>query len=170
VWTAALPAQAREVDISIAEPGLRTSSAIVPLDAARVEDLVGELEDSDLPRAATEGPKGAVTTFSLGHGVSIAVPSAPQERADPAVSASLIGAGWERGRGVFVSFNKTDQDALSAGAGAALGVAICAAGPVACGIATVVVAAALVYVTNQGLCSKRRELRIYASTLQGRCV
>ena len=168
--TSALPAQAREIPVGTHGPGLSAASTVVPLDAARIEDLVGELEASHLPRAAAEGSEGMLTNFSLGHGVSIAVPSASGERADAAVSASLIGAGWERGPGVYVSFDKTDQEALSAGVGAALGVAICAAGPVACGIATVVIAAAAVYVVKRGLCSGRRELRIYASTLQGRCV
>ena len=71
---------------------------------------------------------------------------------------------------MHVSFDTTDQEALSAGVGAALGVAICAAGPVACGIATVVIAAAAACVLKRGPCSGRRELRIYASTLQGRRV
>jgi hypothetical protein len=146
------------------------SQALVPLGADRIQELVAELESSGVPREEVRDSRGDISTYALADGVTIGVPHQSGVVTGPPLDASLIGAGYERGRGVYVSFNKTDQDALSAGVGAALGVAICAAGPVACAVASAVIGAALVYVAARGLCPGRRELRIYVSSLQGRCV
>jgi hypothetical protein len=143
---------------------------VAPMMPDSLNELVRELDASHL-RASVAAESGIVVRkYRLGIGVTLTVPDVLGSRGHMPLSSSLIGAGYDDGRGVYISFNKTDQTALASGAGAALGGAICFAGPVACGIAATVIAVALVYINDQGLCPGDRELRIDTATLQGRCV
>lgn len=135
-----------------------------------VSELVHELDASRLPASITVESGVVVRKYRLGNGLTVSVPDALGGSGHAPLSSSLIGAGYENRRGAYISFNKTDQTALASGAGAALGAAICFAGPVACGNAATIIAVALVYINDQGLCAGNGELRIYTATLQGRCV
>ncbi|UQB05749.1 hypothetical protein [Clavibacter nebraskensis] len=135
-----------------------------------VSELVHELDASRLPASFTVESGVAVREYRVGSGVTVIVPEVLGDSQHGPLSSSLIAAGYDKRRGVYISFNKTDQTALASGAGAALGAAICFAGPVACGIAATVIAVALVYINDRGLCAGNRELRIDTATLRGRCV
>jgi hypothetical protein len=146
-----------------------TNGSMLTVDEERA--MAKELEASGVELAISRINGTLIRTFAIGEGISISVPSALPADRDGGVASSLIGAGYEGGRRVFVSFNRTDQEALATGGGTALGAAICVVGsPVACGIAGTIIAVALVYLNNNGICGGGRELRIYASTLRGRCV
>lgn len=85
---------------------------------------------------------------------------------DP-VSGSLIGGGYGD-QGLFISLNSTDQGAIAAGAGYAVGAALCAlpgVGQAACVVVGSVIAAATYYIGANGVCGGGRELRIYLQLL-----
>jgi hypothetical protein len=135
-----------------------------------VSESVHESDASRLPASSTVESGVAVREYRLGSGVTVIVPDVLGHSQHGPLSSSSIGAGYDKRRGVHVSFDKTDRTALASGAGAALGAAICFAGPVACGIAATVIAVALVYIDDRGLCAGDGELRIDTATLQGRRV
>jgi hypothetical protein len=86
---------------------------------------------------------------------------------DPAASGSLIGGGYS-GQGLYVSLNSTDQAAIAAGGGYAVGAATCAlpaVGQAACVAVGAVIAAAAVYISENGACGSGRELRIHLQLL-----
>jgi hypothetical protein len=100
-------------------------------------------------------PKGV--TFFFRTGVVNGVP----------VSTSLIGGGYG-GQGLYISLNSTDQGAIAAGAGYAIGAAICAipgVGQIACVAVGSIIAAATFYIGANGVCGGGRELRIYLQLL-----
>lgn len=82
------------------------------------------------------------------------------------VGARAAGGGQDIGIGGCgflqncVYLNQQDQRALIAGGAAAIVLAICAAGPPACAVATVIGAVAFVYVGDHGICSGGRLLQI----------
>jgi hypothetical protein len=100
-------------------------------------------------------PKGV--TFFFRTGVVNGVP----------VSTSLIGGGYGD-QGLYISLNSTDQGAIAAGAGYAIGAAICAipgVGQIACVAVGSIIAAATFYIGANGVCGGGRELRIYLQLL-----
>jgi hypothetical protein len=146
------PAQARD---AVVDSGGRALSAraLMEFRAGSIEPRFEERGGEELE--VYEVPDGTTFTFAR--------PAA----GDPAVSGSLIGGGYG-GQGLYISLNSTDQAAIAAGAGYAVGAAICAVpavGQAACVAVGAVIAAATVYISENGVCGSGRELRIYLQLL-----
>lgn len=78
------------------------------------------------------------------------------------------GGGW---RSPYISFNRTDQQALLNGSVAGIVGTICVVGtPAACAIAGVIAAVALVYLNKYGICpSSKKNLRVYVYSRSAKC-
>ncbi|MBU4215040.1 MAG: hypothetical protein KJ792_10325 [Actinobacteria bacterium] len=154
------------------------SSGVTP---EQVAEAFAELSASNLPRTVQTQLGVIYTTFTL-NGVNFTFQSSRVAGAGSlfgtaagtdAVVSPQVGGGYEAGRGLYISFTAGEQQALLAGGGAALVGAICiipAVGTVACVVAGVVVAAATAFVADRGICTNRRWLRVYTSSMTGRCV
>ncbi|WP_313405627.1 hypothetical protein [Aeromicrobium sp.] len=72
----------------------------------------------------------------------------------------------------YISFNRTDQQALLNGSVAGIVGTICVVGtPVACAVAGAIAAVALVYLNKHGLCpSSKKNLRVYVHSRTAKCV
>jgi hypothetical protein len=92
---------------------------------------------------------GRSTVYGFGDGSAVVV----RERArDSRFSIGL-------GRALYVYLNQTDQKAVKAGGGTAIGLAVCAlpaVGQGACAGVMVVVSMALVYLTKNGFCPRAK--------------
>ncbi|MGY3263555.1 hypothetical protein [Frigoribacterium sp. 2355] len=72
-----------------------------------------------------------------------------------------------------MKFNQVDQDALIAGAGFALGAAICAipaVGQVACVVVGAIITAATVAASAMGKCKNNKQLKVYVNSRAASCV
>jgi len=71
----------------------------------------------------------------------------------------------------YISFNQTDQRALLNGGVAAIVGTICVVGsPIACAVAGVITAVALVYLNKYGICPKsKKNLRVYVYSRTAKC-
>jgi len=167
---------------SAAEPTTDTAASVEPLvlSGSRISQIpqseiaaaFAELKASDLPRTTEFVDGRLMTTFTL-HGIDFSFESGPSSPVRSGTSINpLLGGGWDY-KGMYVSFNALDQQALIAGGAAALGIAIClipAVGQIACGVVAVIITVATVYVANHGICSNKRTLRVYPTSRTGRCV
>lgn len=88
--------------------------------------------------------------YELEDGVKVALPAEAEESS--AVVPYLGGGVLPDSSGVYLDLNNVDQRALLAGGSGVLSGAICLAAPALCPIVGGVVAAAVVYVDNYGLC------------------
>ena len=151
-----------------------SSSDLPQITESDIEGAFAELTASDLPRTTQVQLGGTVTTFDL-NGVKLSFTTNASRGALDGVSRAVtpdLGGGWDT-RGMYISFNSLDQQALIAGGAVALGAAIClipAVGQIACAVVGVVLTVATVYVANHGICSKSRTLRVYPTSRTGRCV
>jgi hypothetical protein len=145
------PAQARD---AVVDSGGRALSAraLMEFRAGSIEPRFEERGGEELE--VYEAPDGTTFTFAR--------PAA----GDPAVSGSLIGGGYG-GQGLYISLNSTDQAAIAAGAGYAVGAATHGVPGARCdrGLVGAVIAAATVYISENGVCGSGRELRIYLQLL-----
>ena len=124
-----------------------------------------QLLDSPLPRVSEVVGNEKKSTFTL-EGFDFTVVEQL-----PDTASIRLGGGWD-GNGLYIDFNKFDQDALAAGSAWAFGAAICAipaVGTVACVAVGAILAAATLYLSYNGPCPSNQVLRIY--TVPGnRCV
>ncbi|MFS4507619.1 hypothetical protein ACMA46_15440 [Clavibacter sp. Sh2141] len=146
------PAQARVASVDSGSDAI-SARALVEFRAGSIEPRFEEHGGEELE--VYEVPDG--TTFTFARPVA----------GGPAVSGSLIGGGYG-GQGLYITLNSTDQAAIAAGGGYAVGAAICAipaVGQAACVAVGAVIAAATVYISENGVCGSGRELRIYLQLL-----
>lgn len=122
-------------------------------------ELKAELDSSELDREYTDD----LVTYTLGHGVEITLAADGHELApsDAEANPALSGGTWSGG--FYVKFNNTDQKAIISGATLLLGAAICAipaVGWVACTAVGLILVIANTYLTERGICTNNRQLRI----------
>lgn len=103
-------------------------------------------------------------TYTSGSTVVLQEPVGATAAAKPfaamAPSVDVHGCGFLT---LCLDLNKTDQEALTNGSSAALGVAICAlpaVGQVACGFVIAALAIAATYVSNNGVCANKLQLTL----------
>ena len=88
--------------------------------------------------------------------------------ADVTTQVSAGGCGWGR---LCIYLTPSEQRAIYAGGGAAIAAGICAVtGPVGCGVAAVVVAVALSFINDKGICSYRLRVQVLPWVGSARCV
>lgn len=117
--------------------------------------LFDALDNSDVARTEEVVDGVRVVTFTI-DGSSLSLADVRQSEYTTMIS---VGVGYY---GPYVQFNQTDQRALIAGGTAAIVIAICAiSAGTACAMAGVIVAAATVYLQEQGTCSNGRHYRVY---------
>lgn len=135
----------------------------------QVAQALNELRATDVPRTVSLEDGRTATTFHFEEGFSMTFvePGAVKGQ------AGLDLGGGRDGWGIYVSFNRLDQQAILAGTGALLVAGICAipgVGWVACGVAAALVAVAAVYLSDRGICTNNRQLRVYVTSRRARCV
>lgn len=121
--------------------------------------LFDTLMSADIPSTETEvGHVRAVSFEVEGFTLTLSDPEA-------AIIEPMVGGGFDLGKKqFFLTFNQTDQTALIAGGGTALGAAICAipaAGQLACSAAATIIAIAGVHVNEHGRCSNGKTLKVW---------
>lgn len=149
VFAATTPASAIESDPADApaEGGDITSTI---LDYSR---FIADLERSPFPRESVVQDGQEVTVYTLPHGITYTV-------AEPMFSTKI--SGGSNSYGVWVKFSATEQRMIASGGGAGLAVAICAipgVGWALCAVTSGIIAAAVVYISERGICPN--QLLIY---------
>jgi hypothetical protein len=156
--------------LTFSAPANAVEQATTPESAESAYELLANITPAQAARAITEAEQaGAVTdhvtaangttttTFDLGNGFvfDLVQPSAGQR----------IGVGTDS-RGVFVSFNATDQNMIISGAAFGLGAGLCAVGgPAFCVITGAILTVATVAITGSGaIRCGTRALRVYPFT------
>lgn len=140
------------------------TSASVTAPAELSPELVSQARD-ELVQAKVPVERSIVgtemsETFTLEDGTQL--------RFSSSVISSRLGGGVHSKYGIYVEFNKLDQQALIAGGGVALGAAICAipaVGWAACAVVGTIIAIATTYIAANGLCGGNRQLRVYMQLL-----
>jgi hypothetical protein len=146
-------------------PSASRSATIAPDEVAQ---LHRELRSSAITPEIRDDRGRRTEMYELADGIVFNFPVKAQE--DDGVGASLIGAGIDDSRGPYISFNKLDQQAISAGGGAALEGTICVlGGAAACVVAGSVIAVVEVYLQNNGICGGDGELRLYLAQFEPQC-
>ncbi len=146
------PAAASEVEP--AGPVLPAGHTDITAELPDYDQFVVELEASGLPHESTIEDGALIsTTYTLPGGLEYTIAHSPR---DPRVS------GGTNSHGIWLKFTPGEQRLIAEGGGAALAVGIClipAVGPVVCVVTAAVVAAALSYYRDHGVCGNR--LMIY---------
>lgn len=118
-----------------------------------------ELLNSPLPRATEVVGNEKRSTFTL-EGLDFTI---VEPLVEEGVMQPFLGGGWGK-NGIYVDFNKFDQDAIISGSAWILGAAICAipaVGTVACISVSGILAAATLYLSYNGPCPGNKVLRVY---------
>ncbi|MFS0703455.1 hypothetical protein AB6N23_02925 [Cellulomonas sp. 179-A 9B4 NHS] len=153
------------------KPTVVAAQDVAQITEADIDAAFAELSSSDLPRTVTRSGGTVSTTFNL-EGIDFTFTDKNRLAAGTNAATPQIGGGWDT-RGLYVSFNTTEQQAIAAGATAALAAAICfipGVGTVACVVAGVVIAVATTFLVANGICRGGKHLRIYPTSRTGRCV
>lgn len=138
-----------------AQPGIVDQATPEVVDVAeQVRDVdldaaIAELEASSFPREVVVEGSMINTTYTLPSGLEYTV-SKPQ--------VSVMMNGGKNNYGVWIEFTPTEQRMIQAGAGAALAAGICAipaVGVALCIVSSAVIAAAVVYISENGVCEPR---------------
>jgi len=122
--------------------------------SAELDEVIAEARAGGYVTSESTTPEGTKTSIDLGKGFTFdLVSSGPHPR---------IGAGSD-GKGVYVSFNATDQNMIISGAAFALGAAVCAvSGGTFCVVVGAILTAATVAVTGSGaIRCGTKSLRVY---------
>lgn len=156
-------AQAAHPASEAGSPVATTVSAAVPAFSAADQGLTEEGYRAllrDLRSAGYGTPDGGATVRTEAGSMVLAAPPA-ESKGGP----QKLGGGWDGWQGPYVTFNRTEQGMLLAGASAGLATAICgipAVGQAACVAAVAIIAAATYYVNESGRCpTARPNLRVY---------
>ena len=155
-------------DLADQEGVIADANGSLVLDPAIIDGAHVDLKAAGFPVRLERVNGVDLETFTLPDGTEF---SFSTEGATPVVGqknmSPMLGGGINR-TGLYISFNRLDQQAIIGGAGAAIATAICfipAVGVPACVAAAAVVAAATVYLTNAGLCANGDELFVYVNLL-----
>ncbi|KAA9107625.1 hypothetical protein [Microbacterium rhizomatis] len=125
------------------------------------------LEGSDVPRTTIEADGATFYEYHFDEG-SLTFPSEATFLAsaefdeavpDPNVVTPMIEV-VTRGQYVAVGLNRADQAMLLGGGGTALGLVLCAI-PGVCVVSTILLAGAVAYLTERGLCPESQQLWWY---------
>jgi hypothetical protein len=125
------------------------------------------LEASDVPRTVIQQYGATFYEYHFAEG-DITFPSEKTFMAsassgsaipDPDVMSPMIEV-VTKGQHMAIGLNRADQALLVGGGGAALGLALCAI-PGVCPVSTILIAGAVSYLTEQGLCPEPQQLWWY---------
>lgn len=153
-----------------AAPAAIDARSIPEISEEEIAAAFTELEQSDLPRTVTRTLSTVSTTFTL-EGVDFTFTEQLRAPIRTGEATPQIGGGWDI-RGLYVSFNTVEQQAIVAGATAALAVAICfipGVGTAACAVVSVVIAVATTFLVKNGICRNGKALRVYPLSRTARC-
>ncbi|MBT1636154.1 MULTISPECIES: hypothetical protein [Clavibacter] len=146
-------------------PSASPGAAIAP---DKVAQLHRELRSSAITPKIRDDHGRPTEMYELPNGIVFNFPVEAHQ--EDGVGASLIGAGIDDSQGPYISFNKLDQQAISAGGGAALEGTICVlGGAAACVVAGTVIAVVEIYLQNNGICGGDGELRLYLAHFEPQC-
>lgn len=108
--------------------------------------------------AYTLTPAESASAVEIAKDLSFQLAHPPTKSKTPSTNLSVGGCGFLQS---CVYFNQTDQRAIINGGSAAIAGLICIVGsPAACVVAAVIVAVAMTYLSDKGICSGGRRLRI----------
>lgn len=142
VFAITVPASATETDSA----DIRAEAVNIMSAIPDYSQFVADLEASPFPRESSVQDGQEVTVYTLPHGITYTV-------AKPVISTFI--SGGSNSYGVWVKFNATEQRMIASGGGAALAVAICAIPGVGwslCAVTSGIIAAAVVYISERGVC------------------
>ena len=151
-------------------PGLTKASMVdesATIDSASLNRAIREARAGGYVKQESTAAGGIrTTTLDLGEGLAFDLVSEPAQQ--------RIGAGSDA-KGVFVSFNATDQNMIISGTAFALGAAICAvSGGTFCVVVGAILTAATVAITGSGaIRCGTKQLRVYpfaGGKVKPRCV
>lgn len=145
---AANPARDAARLVSAATPtGQNVPSAAGQLDAKAWASVKTELDSSHLPRSTSVSGGVKTTFYTLPSGSMLSLSEAVGGKVSIAPQLSVGACGFLR---LCVWLNPGDQLIVAAGSFTALTFIICLAGPIACGVASVVAAATFQAISNRG--------------------
>lgn len=169
---AAEPATDDSTFVSAEELDAMAPNGSAALDPSVFLEGLEQLEASAVPRQTITDDghtyrryvvdQGAITLPSA-HEVREAIAEAAKSEGAPSTITPFLEARFS-GIKMAIGFNTTDQQALAAGGGAAIGAAIClipGVGWAACAAIGVVVSVATTYIFKNGICSGGRKLWWY---------
>jgi len=120
--------------------------------------LFNALEESDVARTEDVVDGVRLVTFVI-DGSALTLADLDEREYSTQISVGLDG------RGPWVQFNPTDQRAIISGGTTAIVLGICAlTAGTACAVASALVAAAAVYLSEYGTCSNNRHFRVYIAS------
>jgi hypothetical protein len=158
---ATAPTDLRELEGVVENP-----DGSLAIDPALIEQAHEEFRAGPVEPTITQVDGQTREVYTLDDGTSYSFTIDGVE--DPDVMHPTLGGGIDGARGLYISFNYLDQQAILGGGGFALGAAIClvpVVGPGACIITGTILAAAGVYLAANGLCGPGVELRVYLQLL-----
>jgi hypothetical protein len=149
------------------QTSVTTTSGLSEIESAQLDQAIDEARAGGYVTKETVDADGAVvTTLDLGDGLTFdLVATSHRQR---------IGAGSDS-KGVYVSFNATDQNMIISGSAFALGAAVCAvSGGTFCVVVGAILTAATVAITGSGaIRCGTKHLRVYpfaGGRVKPRCV
>lgn len=157
-------ASAQSTEVIATSASVAQTETITP---EQFQTALQGLEASDTPRTAIRAGEATLYEYHFPEGdltfpseaTFLASAATGETIADPGVVSPMIEV-VTKGQYMAVGLNRADQALLVGGGGAALGLALCAI-PGVCPVSTILIAGAVAYLTERGLCPEGQQLWWY---------